>query len=151
MDFLLQNLAESLMVLGVLALIVEVAILGFATFVLFFFGLALILTGGLMMLELLPYTASAAFWSSALLTGLLTLLLWKPLKKAQSQTDDKQVTSDFADHSFTLESDVDDRGLSRYQYSGIQWKLKSEQPLTEGTRVRISRMEVGVLWITAAE
>lgn len=150
MDFLLQNLAESLMVLGILALIVEVAVLGFSTFVLFFFGLSLLITGGLMTLDVLSANASTAFWSNAILTALLSLSLWQPLKKMQSQTDDKQVKHDFADHSFVLDSDVDSKGESLYQYSGINWKLKSEQPIEKGTLVRIARMEVGVLWVEAA-
>ncbi len=150
MDFLLQNLAESLMVLGILALIIEVAVLGFSTFVLFFFGLSLLITGGLMTLDVLSANASTAFWSNAILTALLSLSLWQPLKKMQSQTDDKQVKHDFADHSFVLESDVDSKGESLYQYSGINWKLKSEQPIEKGTLVRITHMEVGVLWVEAA-
>ncbi len=150
MDFLLQNLAESLLVLGILALIVEVAVLGFSTFVLFFFGLSLLITGGLMTLDVLAANASTAFWSNAILTALLSLSLWQPLKKMQGQTDNKQVKHDFADHSFVLESDVDSKGESLYQYSGISWKLKSEQPIEKGTLVRITRMEVGVLWVEAA-
>lgn len=150
MDFLLQNLAESLLVLGILALIVEVAVLGFSTFVLFFFGLSLLITGGLMTFDVLAANASTAFWSNAILTALLSLSLWQPLKKMQGQTDNKQVKHDFADHSFVLESDVDSKGESLYQYSGISWKLKSEQPIEKGTLVRITRMEVGVLWVEAA-
>lgn len=150
MDFLLQNLAESLLVLGILALIVEVAVLGFSTFVLFFFGLSLLITGGLMTFDVLAANASTAFWSNAILTALLSLTLWQPLKKMQGQTDNKQVKHDFADHSFVLESDVDSKGESLYQYSGISWKLKSEQPIEKGTLVRITRMEVGVLWVEAA-
>lgn len=151
MDFLLQNLAEALMVLGVIALIVEVTVLGFSTFVLFFFGLSLLLSGGLMMLGILEPTASHAFWSNAVLTGALTLLLWQPLKNIQSQTDDKRVNSDFADHVFTLADNVDSSGESRYQYSGISWQLKSKHPIVKGTRVRISDREVGVLWVEPAE
>jgi len=149
MEFLLQNLAESLMVLGAIALIIEVAVLGFSTFVLFFFGLSLLITGGLMTAGMLPASGSAAFWSNAVLTALLSLALWKPLKTAQSKTDEKQVKTDFADHSFVLESDVDIKGEALYQYSGISWKLKSLQPLEKGTHVYISRMEVGVLWVDA--
>lgn len=150
MGFLLQNLAESLMVLGVLALIIEIAVLGFSTFVLFFFGLSLLVTGALMTFGILTPDASTAFWSNAVLTALLTIVLWKPLKSAQSKTDDKQVKSDFADHSFVLDANVDSKGESLYQYSGISWKLKSLQPIEKGTHVRITKMEVGVLWVEKA-
>lgn len=149
MDFLLNNLAESLMVLGAIALIIEVAVLGFSTFVLFFFGLSLLISGALMLAGVLPPTASTAFWSNAIITAALTFLLWQPLKKIQSKTDNKRVKSDFADHIFTLTSDVDAKGETLYQYSGVSWKLKSQQPLAKGTLVHIAHLEVGVLWVEA--
>lgn len=151
MEFLLNNLAESLMVMGALALIIEITVLGFATFVLFFLGLSLLITGGCMMLDILPATGSVAFWSNALVTAGLSLLLWQPLKKMQSKSDNKRVRSDFNEHHFTLAENVDDQGLTQYQYSGISWKLKSQIPLTAGTRVRIAHSEVGVLWVEATD
>ena len=38
MDFFMQNLPQALMVLGIIALIIEVAVLGLSTIILLFFG-----------------------------------------------------------------------------------------------------------------
>ena len=149
MEFLLQNLPQSLMVAGILALIIEVAVLGFATFILLFFGAALLLTGLAMAVGLLPETASVAFASSAILTAVLALLLWKPLKKMQDKVEPQQARGDFATDRFVLEQDVDQRGLSVRRYSGIDWKLKSEQPLSAGTEVEVVKVEAGVQWVKA--
>ncbi|WP_430460244.1 NfeD family protein [Thalassolituus sp. LLYu03] len=149
MEFLLQNLPQSLMVAGILALIIEVAVLGFATFILLFFGAALLLTGLAMAVGLLPESGSVAFASSAVLTAVLALLLWKPLKKMQDNVEPQQTRGDFATDRFVLEQDVDQRGLSVRRYSGIDWKLKSEQPLTAGTEVEVVKVEVGVQWVKA--
>src|SRR5690606_30543195 len=81
MEFILQHLPKFLLVVGVGALIIEVAILGFATFVLLFLGASLVITGLLMHIGLLPATMMVALWSNALLTSILALVLWKPLRK----------------------------------------------------------------------
>jgi membrane-bound ClpP family serine protease len=47
MDFFTNNLAQSLFVVGLILLVVEVTVLGFSTFVLFFVGLAAMVTGAL--------------------------------------------------------------------------------------------------------
>ena len=149
MSYFETNMAETLLVLGLLLLIIEIVIIGFATFVLFFLGIALVISGGLMMLNVLPETWITAIWSSGLLTAALAGVLWQPLKKLQSQTDDKTVKQDFANQSFITQSDVDINGLARHQYSGIEWRLKSEQPIAAGTKVTVVKSEVGVLWVAA--
>jgi len=70
MELLQQNLPQTLMVAGIAALIIEVAVLGFATFILLFFGASLLITGFAMSLDLLPATATAALWSN-------TYWLWR--------------------------------------------------------------------------
>ncbi|MFT5811071.1 MAG: hypothetical protein ACI9KM_001835, partial [Rubritalea sp.] len=48
MDWLSNNLAQSLIIAGLALLVIEVVVLGFSTFVLFFVGLAAVITGGLL-------------------------------------------------------------------------------------------------------
>jgi len=43
---------------------------------------------------------------------------------------------------------VDIKGESQYQYSGIQWQLKSLEPISKGSLVTVDKMEVGVLWVS---
>ncbi|GAA61748.1 hypothetical protein P20652_3637 [Pseudoalteromonas sp. BSi20652] len=148
MDFITQNLPQTLMVLGIVALIIEVAVLGLSTFILLFFGLSLFLTGLLMSLGILPDSLTTALWSNAVVTAGLAVALWKPLKKIQNRVDEKQVNSDFADLTFILTSDVTKQGLTSHQYSGISWRLKSEQPISAGIEVIVTKKEVGVMWVT---
>ncbi len=150
-NWLLQHLPEGLMVLGLAALITEVVMLGFATFILLFFGLSLLITGLLMQLGVLPADWVTALWSNALLTSILGIALWKPLQRLQNKTDTKPVRNDFAEQSFVLEQDVDQRGLATHHYSGVKWKLKSQQPIAAGTLVKVVRTEVGVLWVEVSE
>ena len=147
MDFITQNLPQTLMVLGIVALIIEVAVLGLSTFILLFFGLSLFLTGLLMSFGILPDSLATALWSNAVVTAGLAVALWKPLKQMQNRVDKKQVNSDFAELTFVLTSDVTEQGLTTHQYSGISWKLKSEQPIIAGTEVVVTKKEVGVMWV----
>lgn len=147
MEFITNNMAQTLMVLGVLALIVEVAVLGMSTFILLFLGISLFATGLMMNFALLDDSLTTALWSNTLITAACAFLLWKPLKRMQENVDAKTVNSDFAELDFVLDDDVDERGLTIYLYSGISWKLKSKQPLPAGTHVRVTKKEVGVMWV----
>ncbi|KJZ02633.1 MULTISPECIES: NfeD family protein [Pseudoalteromonas] len=147
MAFLLEHLAQTLVVLGIACLIVEVAVLGFATFVLFFLGLSLVISGGLMYAGMLDQTWLTALWFNALVTTLLAVFLWKPLRRMQDVTDNKEVTSDFAELTFTLEKDLNADSRIFHTYSGIAWQLKSKQPITAGTEVKVVKKEVGAFWV----
>ncbi|WP_376866284.1 NfeD family protein [Bacterioplanoides pacificum] len=150
MDFFrMENMAEILMILGIAALIIEVAVLGFATFVLLFLGISLLLTGIAMNAGLLEASVMTALWSNTLVTAVLAVTLWKPLSRLQNNVEHKAVDSDFADQTFILEQDVDSRGEAQRNYSGVRWKLKSRQPLAAGTEVKVVRTEVGVMWVEA--
>lgn len=147
MDFIAQNLSESLIIAGIVLLIIEVAILGFATFVLFFMGCSMVITGVLMLLGVLDATYLSAFWSNAILTSILAALLWKPLKNSQQSSDTEKETATTIEHEFVLENDVDSQGLTHHKYSGIKWKVKSQLPLTKGTMVKVVKADVGALWV----
>lgn len=147
MEVVLQNLPKVLMVAGIAALIIEVAVLGFATFILLFFGASLLITGLAMSLGILPATGTVALWSTTALTAVLALVLWKPLKNMQNEVEEEGIHGDFARQQFVLDEDVDSSGKSVYVYSGIQWKLKSYEPISRGTLVEVTKVDVGVLWV----
>ncbi|ALU45395.1 NfeD family protein [Pseudoalteromonas rubra] len=149
MTLLVEHLSQILIVLGLLALIVEVAVLGFATFVLFFLGLSLVLSGLMMSVGLLDATLMNALWVNAVLTAALAGLLWQPLKRMQAKTQSTEVNSDFADITFTLSEDLNEQSQLSYAYSGITWQLKSETPIAKGTTVKVVKKSVGVLWVAA--
>ncbi|WP_404343794.1 NfeD family protein [Pseudoalteromonas mariniglutinosa] len=149
MDFIINNLPQVLMILGVIALIIEVAVLGMSTFILLFLGLSLLATGLMMNFSILENSLTTALWSNTVLTAALAVVLWRPLKRLQENTDTKELHSDFAELTFTLDADVDDRGLTTHAYSGINWRLKSIQPIAAGTQVMVIKKEVGVMWVVA--
>ena len=108
MAFLDTHLAEALMIIGVIALIVEVAVLGMSTYVLLFLGLSLFASGLLMNIGLLDTSYTTALWSNIVFTLGFALVLWKPLKRMQDKTDTTPIHSDFAELTFVVNADVDD-------------------------------------------
>ena len=149
MDWVSNNLAESLIIVGLALLVVEVVVLGFSTFVLFFVGLAAVITGGLMRIGFLPDSMLAALSSIGVLTALLAIFLWRPLKSMQNNVERKKVTSDLVGHSFILSEAVSMSSNPVYRYSGIDLQLSSEKELSAGTLVEVAGVTVGKFIIQA--
>ena len=143
MNWINDNLSESLIIVGLALLVIEVVVLGFSTFVLFFVGLAAVVAGGLMDVGVVPYSMLSALSSLGVLTALLALLLWRPLKSMQGKVESKKVTSDLVGHSFILNEAVSMTKNPTYRYSGIEWSLSSEQELSAGTLVEVTGVAVG--------
>jgi hypothetical protein len=147
MAWLTNNLTTLLIVLGIALLVVEVAVLGFSVFILFFIGLACIVTGLLMVIGILPLTIVAACGSVAVFSMAFAFALWKPLKKIQDSGITHDVKGDFIGHSFVLDRNVSDIEYGSHRMSGVNWKVKSEQPLSAGTHVEVVKVEVGELTV----
>lgn len=150
MDWAFNNLAESLLILGILLLVIEIAVLGFSTFVLFFVGCAAVVTAGLLYMGIIPDTLLAALLSTGVLTALSAVLLWKPLKNMQTKVDTTKAKSDLVGHCFVLIEDVAPELTPVYHYSGIDWKLNASEYLVAGTKVKVVQADVGVFHIEAA-
>ena len=149
MDWALNNLAESLLILGIILLAIEVVVLGFSSFVLFFVGCAAVATAGLLYVGIIPDTMLAAMFSTGLLTALSAVLLWKPLKSIQTDVDTTKVKNDLVGHRFILVEYVAPELTPEYHYSGINWKLISSENLAAGTRVEVIQVDVGKFHIKA--
>ena len=149
--WLTDNLAQSLIALGLLLLAIEILILGFATFVLFFVGLAALISGALIYVGVLPDTVSAALLSVGVGTVLFAVVLWKPLKNLQAKVETKKVTSDLIGHRFSLTEDISPHQQSIYHYSGINWRLTSDEVLAAGTEVEVVEVEVGQFKVKACK
>ena len=143
MNWVNDNLSESLIIAGLALLVIEVVVLGFSSFVLFFVGLAALVAGGLMALAVVPNSLLSALSSVGVLTALLAMLLWRPLKSMQGKVESKKVTSDLVGHSFILNETVSMTKNPAYRYSGIEWNLSSEQELSAGTLVEVTGVAVG--------
>ncbi|SDG81108.1 hypothetical protein SAMN04488136_10344 [Vibrio xiamenensis] len=152
MNGLLDYLPELLMAAGIVALAIEVGLLGFSTFILFFVGVAVFLTGLAMEFGWLEAGVNQAMWSSIVLTFMLALLLWKPLKAMQNRSVTDETHSDFAQQTFVLTGDIDRTSDDvLYAYSGINWKVRSQTPLRRGQTVKVVKTEVSVMWVEPVE
>jgi membrane protein implicated in regulation of membrane protease activity len=149
MNWVSNNLPESLIMAGLALLVIEVVVLGFSTFVLFFVGLAAVVAGGLMTIGVIPDSMLSALFSVGVLTALSAMLLWRPLKSMQGNVESKKVTSDLVGHSFILNDAVSMTKNPVYRYSGIDWNLSSEQELSAGTLVKVTGVAVGKFIVQA--
>jgi len=147
--WLTSNLATVLIVTGLALLAIEVAVLGFSVFILFFFGLACIVTGLLTAVGILPGTLAASFGSIAVFSLAFAFALWKPLKKMQNSGITHEVKSDFIGHSFVLASDISATLPGSHRMSGVDWQVQSAAPLPAGTLVHVIKVEVGMLTVAA--
>lgn len=145
------NLAEVFLIVGLVLLAVEIAILGFATFVLFFVGLASVLTALLMYSGLIEQNLNQGLLVSGIFTVVLAAGLWNKLKEMQTHSETKKATSDLIGMTFTLEQEVSPQHSTQYRYSGVQWLLKSDSTIQQGAKVKVIDIEVGVMHIAPAD
>jgi len=143
MALLTEHLAETFVVAGLLLLAVEILVLGFSTFVLLFVGLAALVTGVLMYSGLLAEEMFSALGCLAVLSVVLALLLWKPMKRMQGQTERKTVTSDLVGHRFYLSDALQPGKTIEYRYSGITWQVSSRQAIDANREVQVMTVDVG--------
>jgi len=147
MEWIVNNMAATLIFIGLALLAIEVAVLGFSVVILFFIGLGCLLTGLLIFAGILPETFSSSLLGVAILTIASAAGLWRPLKKMQDNVEPEDVTSDLIGHSFVLESDISHSNTGRHHFSGIEWKVKSDNEITAGTEVEVVKTEVGELTV----
>lgn len=147
MEYILSNLPQTLIVLGLILLAIEVLVLGFSTFFLFFIGIGAIATGILMAMGLIPETVLDSLLATAIISTVVALVSWKPMKNIQNKVDLNPVNNDMVGHQFVLPDELLIGKTITHRYSGIDWQVKAEEPLTAGTPVRIIKIEVGLLTV----
>jgi membrane protein implicated in regulation of membrane protease activity len=145
MEFLTNNLAATLVGLGLLLLAIEVGALGLSVMVLLFIGLACVVSGLLMWLGLLSATWVAACGGVAVLSFGFAVALWKPLQKLQRGSGATEVKGDFIGHRFVLEQEVSNTRHGHHRLSGVDWKVRGDGALNAGTSVEVVKVEVGML------
>ena len=149
MQYILSHLPQTLVVLGLIFLVIEVLVLGFSTFVLLFVGIGTIISGLLMALGLLPETLVNALLSTAVISSLVALISWQPMKRMQNKVESHQVDNGIVGETFILEEALVLGKTVTHRYSGIDWQVKSKQTLAAGSEVKIVSMQVGVLTVEA--
>lgn len=146
MSWLTANLATLLLIIGIALLAVEVGVFGFSVFLLFFVGLACIVTG-VMMWFLIPQTLAWGLGMVAVLSVTFAVLLWGPLRRIQNTGGNATVTNDLVGHSFVLERDLAPGAHGKHRMSGVDWKVRSDVALKAGTPVQVVKVDVGELTI----
>ena len=149
--FLHLPLSQWLFILGIGLLVIEIAFLGFATFVLFFVGLAMLVTGALMALGVLPEGINIAVIAVSLLSIAAAIVLWKPLKNIQSPTEAENIEVGFVGHRFQLDANIAPDQPGSYAYSGIVWVVVSDRAIAKATSVKVVQADVGQLTVVPVD
>ena len=149
--FLHLPVSQWLLILGISLLVIEIAFLGFATFVLFFVGLAMLVTGALMALGVLPEGINIAVIAVSLLSIAAAIVLWKPLKNIQSPTEEENIEVGFVGHRFQLDADIAPNQPGSYAYSGIVWVVVSNRAIAKATSVKVVQADVGQLTVVPVD
>jgi membrane protein implicated in regulation of membrane protease activity len=148
MTYITNHQAEFWLILGFVLLAAEV-LTGFTIGVFLFSGLGAIATGLLMTAGLLAETWLVGIASLGICSGLITAILWKPLKKLQGDKPiEKDNSSDLVGHVFTLNQTVTRQQPGLTSYSGISWKVVLDESIDvtsveAGQQVSVSSVEVG--------
>jgi membrane protein implicated in regulation of membrane protease activity len=148
-DYIVSHQAEFWLVIGFALLAIEV-FTGFATGVFLFAGLGALTTGVLMTTGVLPQTWIAGISSTGIGSGIITVLMWKPLKKLQGdKPPGKDNSSDLVGHEFIVASDVTLLAPGATSYSGINWRVEiagdaGVDSIAAGQRVTVCSVDVGV-------
>ena len=140
-----------LFIIGIGLLVIEIAFFGFATFVLFFVGIAMLIVGALMAFGALPVGIDIAIGAVSLLSISGAVLLWKPMKKIQSSKEAAKVEVGFVGHRFQVQTDIAPDLPGTYTYSGIAWTVVSDTAIQRFTQVQVIKADVGQLTVMPAE
>ena len=139
---------------GFALLAAEVLLFGFTTIIFLFAGLGAIITGLAMMFGLLPETWTAGISCFGITTGLVSTVLWKPLKNMQDNTSPQKQTSDLIGYEFVLQQDVTTLQPGQHRYSGVDWKVELDgqagEQLSAGQRVTVTSIDAGIFRVKAA-
>ena len=148
-DYIVSHQAEFWLVFGFSMLVIEV-VTGFTTGIFLFAGLGALTTGLLMSFGILPETWIAGVSCTGISSGIITALLWKPLKNLQGdRPKEKDNSSDLVGHEFVVESNITLDNPGSTNYSGITWKVVIDKDagidtIEAGQRVSVSSVDVGV-------
>ena len=142
------SIQEGLLIIGVLLLVVEVVFFGFTTFFLLFIGLSCLISGLLMSASIIPENTVSALSFVSIFSVIISLGLWKQLKKLQTSEGNNEIEVGLVGHKFQLTANLGPNKPLNYKYSGVDWIVKSSEEIEAGQTVKVIKLEVGVLRVT---
>ena len=141
------SIPQILLIVGILLLVAEIIFFGFATFVLFFVGIAMLIVGAVMTIGLLPTDLMTAIFSVSILAIVSAAVLWKYLKRLQSTKSNKKIEVGLVGYEFKLDVDISPDKPVKHFYSGIEWDVISDDKIKKNTPLRVIKVEVGKLTV----
>ena len=148
-DYFLQHHDKLLYVLAGVSLVVELTVMGLSG-PLLFFAIACAMTGVFVSAGLITSWEYEVL-SVGILSVLSTILLWKPLKKFQGETQVSDTSSDMIGQVVPVSELVTTNGGS-IRHSGINWQARlhesaSVDSLESGVRVSIIATDGNVMLV----
>jgi membrane protein implicated in regulation of membrane protease activity len=153
-DYIDLHQAGFWIALGFIMLTAEVLLFGFTTIIFFFAGIGALITGLAMNMNMLAETWIAGVSCFGVSTGLLSIILWEPLKKLQDSIPSKaRPTSDLVGYEFVLQQKITTLKHGIHRYSGVDWKVELDaeagDSLDAGQRVVVTSLDAGIFRIKA--
>ena len=149
MDFInhfFDNHANVFYFMAGVCLVVELMIIGLSG-PLLFFAIASFITGVLVSLGLISGWEAELF-VLGVLTTIVALLLWKPLKKFQADGEGKDTSSDMIGLSVRCAKSISTTG-GAIRYSGVDWTARLDDAyndiIDEGVMCEITGVEGNVM------
>lgn len=121
MDYFLENPDHLWYLIAGISFVIELSIMGLSG-PLLFFAIASLITGFLVFLGIVDGWQSEIF-TVGVLTALIAVILWKPLKALQNSKAKTDNSSDMIGLKVMVSEDITDMAGS-IRYSGINWQAR---------------------------
>ncbi|MBC6987548.1 NfeD family protein [Alteromonas sp. BZK5] len=142
----MEDIESYLVAIGLLLMIAEL-LLGFSVILLFTLGLSLLITAALVYAGGIEPSILNLFIAVSVLDLILMVVLWKPMKYLQRDKAPLKVKNDLIGNMVELPEDVSPTRSATLHYSGIIWKVNSDESIPAGSKVIIKDVSVGTLTV----
>ncbi len=142
----MEDIESYLVALGLLLMIVEL-LLGFSIILLFTLGLSLLISAALVYVGAFEPTILNLFIAASVLDLILMVILWRPMKYLQRDKPPVRAKSDLIGNIVELPEDVSPSRAVTLNYSGVIWKVDSNEFIPAGSKVVIEDVSVGTLTV----
>lgn len=138
-EYFANNHAQALYLLAGLSFIIELTVMGLSG-PLLFFAIACFITGALTQMGLLT-TWEMEFTTTGVLSGVIALVLWKPLKNFQNGSVSKDTSSDMIGQKVPSVTEITAVGGS-IRHSGINWNARLDSSCATETIAEATMCEI---------
>ncbi len=122
LQHLVDNHNHAFYLVGGISLVVELAVLGLGG-PLLFFGIAAFITGLLINVGLISGWEAEIF-TLAVITAVIALVLWRPLKNFQNAGGGADTSSDMIGLTVPVAVDINSKVGGKIRYSAINWNAR---------------------------